>query len=322
MAHVILQPSANQDARQHYVDTIQTPVAFHQYSDLISLEVLNQLNTLFPEGAAPMWGVTPGTKGVNISKFNRAGIGDVVLFAAEGRIFGSGTVAIKFHNAALAARLWDFDAKGRTWEYMYALDEIRALDISYADFNAVVGYKENNVIQGFTVMDEEKSAAFLDSYDLWSSQHETPISDEEWEAATTALDGEMDRQVKSWVRAEQSRARKLLLGNKLSGECRLCGRTFPKAFLVAAHKKKRAKCDDSEKRDIKNVMMLCCLFGCDALYESGFISVDSLGTIVRSSALPTGAVCDYALNVVKPKIEVTPAEQNYFAWHASHTFRA
>jgi predicted restriction endonuclease len=107
----------------------------------------------------------------------------------------------------------------------------------------------------------------------------------------------------------------------LSGECRLCGRAYPKAFLVAAHKKKRAKCTDSEKRDIKNVMMLCCLFGCDALYESGFISVNPMGSIVRSSALPSGPVLEYALAVVKAQIEVNPAEQEYFAWHASHTFR-
>lgn len=56
-------------------------------------------------------------------KVRQAAVGDLVLFAAKGRIFGAGTVALKFHNHTLAARLWDFDDKGTTWEYMYALDE-------------------------------------------------------------------------------------------------------------------------------------------------------------------------------------------------------
>ena len=69
MAPVILQPSANQDARDHYRDTIETPVAFRDYAHLMSLETLHSLDEIFPDGVAPMWGVTPGVNGVNIGKY-------------------------------------------------------------------------------------------------------------------------------------------------------------------------------------------------------------------------------------------------------------
>jgi hypothetical protein len=45
---------------------------------------------------------------------------------------------------------------------MYTLTDVKKIDINYEEFNEVVGYKSNNVIQGFTVMDEVKSEKFLD----------------------------------------------------------------------------------------------------------------------------------------------------------------
>ena len=172
MARVVLQPSANHAARQHYVDTIQAPVHLHTHRDLLSAADAAQLERAFPGGLAAMWGVTPGVADVNARKYSKASVGDLVLFAAHGAIFGSGVIAVKFRNRDLASQLWGFDQKGQTWEYMYALDEIRSLDIPYVEFNRVVGYEPNNVIQGFTVMNEERSRAFLDFYGFWSERHD------------------------------------------------------------------------------------------------------------------------------------------------------
>ncbi|WP_165639524.1 hypothetical protein [Rhodococcus sp. D-46] len=47
--------------------------------------------------------------------------------------------------------------KGETWELMYAIDSVRQLIIEVPQSNAVVGYKPNNSIQGFTVLDQDKS---------------------------------------------------------------------------------------------------------------------------------------------------------------------
>jgi len=321
VAHVILQPSANQDARDHYRDTIEAPVAFRDYAHLIAPETLYSLGEIFPDGVAPMWGVTPGVNGVNVRKYERASIGDLVLFAAHGRIFGSGTVAAKFRNRDLAAQLWNFDSKGMTWEYMYALDEIRTLDIPYADFNRVVGYKENNVIQGFTVMDSERSESFLDAFGFWSERHEPPVTEEILEDALINLDGPLDTRVQTWARTEQSRARRVHLGDRPVGDCRLCGRTFPREFLVAAHKKKRSRCSDDEKRDIANVTMMCCVFGCDALYERGYVGVSESGEILRSSRITSESALGQAIGqYVLPRISLDPREADYFAWHLKNTY--
>ena len=43
--------------------------------------------------------------------------------------------------------------------------------------------------------------------------------------------------------------------------------------LVAAHIKKRAACSLEEKKDYKSIVMPMCSFGCDYLYERGYIAV-------------------------------------------------
>ena len=62
-------------------------------------------------------------------------------------------------------------------------------------------------------------------------------------------------------------------------------------FLVAAHIKKRSVCTDAEKRDLKYVAMSACKFGCDELFERGYIAVADDGGLLLSQALTS---CDEA----------------------------
>jgi predicted restriction endonuclease len=110
------------------------------------------------------------------------------------------------------------------------------------------------------------------------------------------LDGDLDKKVQTAQRTEQGIARKKLLKNKQIAPCRLCGREMSKDFLVAAHIKKRSRCTDAEKRDLVNVTMLCCRFGCDELYERGFLGVDQDGKILVSSQLLDSTAKDYSTN--------------------------
>ncbi len=219
-----------------------------------------------------MWGVTPGTNGGNRAKWERLELGASVLFAAHKRIFGRGVIAARFHNAALARRLWREDENGYTWEYMYVLDKVESTDIPYEEFNATVGYKLNNVVQGFTVMSEEQSDAFLDRFPPPKGRVEWPVAPDELDDARRNLDGDLEHRVETWIRAEQSVLREVLLHGAATGTCALCGRAMDSRLLVAAHIKKRSHCTDQEKRDLSNVGMLNCKFGCDELYERGFIS--------------------------------------------------
>ena len=54
---------------------------------------------------------------------------------------------------------------------MFALDELRAFDIPYPELNRVLGYKDNNVVQGLTVLDADRSAAIFEYLTLDSEVH-------------------------------------------------------------------------------------------------------------------------------------------------------
>lgn len=43
--------------------------------------------------------------------------------------------------------------------------------------------------------------------------------------------------------------------------------------------KKRSLCTEDERNDLANVAMLACTFGCDILFESGYIAVDDTGRV-------------------------------------------
>ena len=81
---MILQPSGNKDAREHYNDTIENPVSIDKIKNFLSLEQIKILKEIYPENNCKIWGVTPG--GNNITKWQRISKGDVTLFSNDGRL--------------------------------------------------------------------------------------------------------------------------------------------------------------------------------------------------------------------------------------------
>ncbi|WP_146173819.1 HNH endonuclease [Saccharothrix carnea] len=135
--------------------------------------------------------------------------------------------------------------------------------------------------------------------------------------------GRVDSIAQVKVRLEQGRLRSLLAGGRTSAQCALCGDLFPLDFLIAAHIKKRASCTDDERRDLANVAMLACTFGCDALYESGWITVDDNG-LVRTrppDGVPQGNMRD-RLNHLRGRscTAYRPSSAPYFEWHRTTIF--
>ena len=159
---VILQPAGNKGGREHYVDTVAKPVQFKNYESIIDSNLYKQILITHPSGEAAVWGVVPGKAPGNINKWQRISSGDLVLFAADKKITSYGIVSLKFNSKNFAEKLWGLNEDNQTWEYMYTLTDVKNIEMSYEEFNEVVGYKSNNIIQGFTVMDEPKSEKFLD----------------------------------------------------------------------------------------------------------------------------------------------------------------
>jgi hypothetical protein len=159
MPQVILQPSGNQGSRDHYRDTVSTPVPLERVGKYVDEATLSRLRTEFPTGAAAIWGVTPGGRDVNAGKWEKIQAGDVAVFLKDGRADSFGTVVLKFRNRSLAEDLWGRDRDGDTWEYVYFLRDVAPLDLSYDELNGLLGYKTGNNFMGFNVLPEHQSEA-------------------------------------------------------------------------------------------------------------------------------------------------------------------
>ncbi|MGW7537320.1 hypothetical protein [Amycolatopsis sp. NPDC054798] len=135
--------------------------------------------------------------------------------------------------------------------------------------------------------------------------------------------GELDVRTQVKVRTEQTRLRRLLANGRASAPCALCGDEFPVQFVVAAHIKKRAACTDDERRKLRDIAMLACSFGCDVLYESGWVTVDDTGCIqtVQLDGLPAGSLKLRMQHLAGRRCGAhREASEPYFAWHRTTTF--
>ncbi|GAA0288667.1 hypothetical protein [Kineococcus aurantiacus] len=323
MRRIVQQPAGSPESHKHYKDTVESPVSFAAHASLLTSTDLQILSQLHPTGSAAMWGAKPGKGEVNVKQYANMSPGDFVVFASNKRIFRGGTVTHKFRNAALAESLWQRDEEGETWELMFALDELRELDLTYAEYNTVVGYGANAIVQGFRVLGEEKSAALFEYLSLDSDTYPAVGTASEVAAKIAGLGGETEKLVTTVQRLEQGFLRQSLLPG-LEGDCALCGRTFPRKLLIAAHIKKRSECSPQERLDVPHVAMLACKFGCDSLYEEGYLGVDATGGVLVSKFVEDStAISDYLSALAGRQCAAhTPASADYFSWHRKYTFKA
>ena len=89
-------------------------------------------------------------------------------------------------------------------------------------------------------------------------------------------------------------------------------------LLVAAHIKKRSHCTDHEKRDIANIGMLNCKFGCDELYERGFVSIGPDWSLMTRPSIADKTVRSYIESTMQQRIAPLPGSATYFEWHRTH----
>ena len=119
------------------------------------------------------------------------------------------------------------------------------------------------------------------------------------------------------VRAEQRFLRDQQL-RRWGSACSLCGRSLPEELLVAAHIKHRSACSENERMDTRNVAMLACLFGCDALFELGFVVIGEQGIIERGHR-GSEQVADRIGHIVGRRCPAHgDKSRQYFEWHRQH----
>lgn len=319
MSRVILQPTGNKDAREHYQDTLVKPVPLDTIQQYVTKEEYGYLEELYPNRLVPTWGVTAGVKNVNKKKWDKINPSDITFFSANKVLYSYAFVTFKIHNINLAEKLWGVDNKNQTWEYIYFLDELREHNIPQLLFNKLVGYSENFIIQGFNVLDEEKSNKLLAYFELQSNIVFQPTTEKEYVEIVAKFDSKsLDVERASMSRREQAFLRKSLFGNKTIAECGICGKKYPTSFIVAAHIKKRAFCTNEEKLDYKNIVIPMCKFGCDDLYEKGYITLMQ-GVIKINKKLTTEHLNDYLVVLQGKRSSYwNTNNEKYFEWHRHH----
>ncbi|MGW6745650.1 hypothetical protein ACWGDX_33765 [Streptomyces sp. NPDC055025] len=324
---IVMQPAglARKVVNQHFQDTIVKPVVFDEHADLLEPGVMQELKRLFPEGAAPMWGVMPGKENFNVARIRKMRPGDWVFFTGEKKVYFGGTVALMWRDRELAERLWEADGHGNTWEYMYALSGTRRFDITMDEVRELLDWKPNRNVMGFIVLSDSDSDALQSLLTLDpANAATTPLDAQAEQAAVDGFDGELERKAQRARRGEQAALKRRLLPGT-TGECALCGRELPGTFLIGAHIKKRSMCTDTEKRDLANIAMLACVFGCDALYEHGYVTVISNGAIQVSPLVQEiPEVAAYIQDKLASRTVSWWNEQRepYYRWHRTHTFKA
>lgn len=320
MPNIFLQPSNTNATLKNSDDPILKEISIDQYKDLMDRKDYETLKRIYPDGIAKLRGITPGKNDSNVSKWKSIEPGDVVLFYRKGIYQISAVTTYTLRNQDLALEIWGIDNRQQTWEYMYFLAEVKNINLAKEELNRLVGYSENNFPQGFIRISrctEETRLKILDELDLLSNVYYPEVDAESLENLKAYLDNNegLDKEILSKRRVEQGILRRVLFNQQPTFICCICQREYLTSFMVAAHIKKRSECNREERLDINNIVVPMCKFGCDDLYEHGYISVDKgVVTIINDNVTRPmlehmkeikGNVCSYW------KSETA----QYFQWH-------
>lgn len=164
MPNIILQPASGPEALKHYEKTIVTGVTFKDIARFISEKQQNDLRVIYRDSPLQIWGIVPGEKNINLTKWLKIGSGDIVFFSQSGYLVGKGIITYKIPNKQLALELWGLDPDGQTWEYTYFLNDFERIKIPVKKFNNLIGYKENFPIYGVMVLDIARSEEVISHF--------------------------------------------------------------------------------------------------------------------------------------------------------------
>lgn len=149
-----------------------------------------------------------------------------------------------------------------------------------------------------------------------------PVEPEPWDPEPVfAGDTSITRTVEA--RREQGRLRAVLFGTDLARPCAICGEEYPLTFLRAAHIKPRHDCSEEERRQLRRIAMAACVFGCDALFEAGYVSVADDGVIQLSDEVRDDATLSRRAGVLDGRrcAAHNADTAEFFQWHRDHRFR-
>ncbi|GEQ77389.1 hypothetical protein CTTA_4394 [Comamonas testosteroni] len=318
--HVAVQPCGNLPAQLNYIKTIDNLVNAERLKKHLKPSEYDSMLASCGENFN-VWGVLKGHQ----KKWESLNPGDFVIFYKSGKFILKAKISYKVRSFSAAKEIWGMYDENETWECLYFLDGLELIDLPVREYNKAMGYKLNNVVQGFDVFREEKAQALAELLaipedDLSDGEQASMSSDFLKLSLAEQLKNinSLDVSYKRKSRVEMGIFRRHLFSNNAVGRCAICGGNFPTGLLIAAHIKKRAKCDDEQKRDL-NVVMPACKLGCDALFEDGYIVVGDSGDIEIGSKLKkiTSGLSEKVTFLIGKKCEAFKKNTTapYFDWH-------
>ncbi len=176
---ILIQPAGVRASRRNYEKTIQEGIWIEELEKYLTPEQYNILKDL-KKSKIQMWGMVleKGVRGdrkewIDLRK------GDYVLFYAQKTFYYVARICLKVHNSDLARMYWNEDSTGRTWEYIYFINEGKEIDIPYKSEILKTkdgrNYHPNYFFRGAQLLDENNSDIlfhYLESYGVLESSGE------------------------------------------------------------------------------------------------------------------------------------------------------
>lgn len=178
---LLYMPPDNVEAMVHYEDTIKNKVDLGRITKHVSQNLRAKLIGVFGASRIAVWGSVAGPR--NRSNFERMSEGDDVLIVEGKSIKLIGKIAAKTSSKELSKDLWKpLRAKdaGTPWELIYFIANPRELDLPFAEFCRLFGFRPTRRLRGFTTVAQFRLDAFYEDYDdlysvLVRLQHGQPV---------------------------------------------------------------------------------------------------------------------------------------------------
>jgi len=320
--NVALQPGSDKSSIRNFENTILNTVPYAVLEKHLTSDQVNEIKEIYSGEEPQVWGCKNGETGSTKRQYEKLSKGDLVLFYRDWKFIAKTEVTFLLNNKELATQLW-----GRTdFENIYFVSSYENINIPVETINMAVYPKNSTLLEdyryplmGFKVLNASQSEAVLDILNVDVGSHLKNYSKNEYEKAIKLdLEGQLDRSSNGTSRVEQGYLRKILFGKSVFAKCACCGEKLPTSMLWTAHIKKRSMCSYEEKINTRIVMPMC-KFGCDTLFEDGFISVDSNGEFIDlkvPESRVTKKIKKYISEVVGNKCNYWDEETKmFFKWH-------
>jgi len=170
---IFLAPVSSSELYNNYQKTVM--VGFEKIDFFKHTETSKYVKLLSQSNIIRVWGI----KNVKITSFNKASIGDIVLFYHKGFMVGKAEIEFKDKNVELSKQLWGYDfnkLRNTTeyWENILFLGNYSIIHfpfsvlIEYANYSplmSVRGFNEYSVTGLNKIVDNYKSIdSFLNNY--------------------------------------------------------------------------------------------------------------------------------------------------------------